>query len=95
MGHVDLAHVSYFLPDGRALLYEVSFRVGDGAKVALVGANGAGKTTLLKVIAGDIDPQPVSGRQEMLENIVNRAIWAVDRAEAAASAAPIGAAGRS
>ncbi|HEY8846136.1 MAG TPA: hypothetical protein VIM24_05700, partial [Candidatus Limnocylindrales bacterium] len=46
------------------------------------------------VLAGDIDPQPVSGRQEMLENIVNRAIWAVDRAEAADSA-PIATAGRS
>ena len=56
MGHVDLAHVSYFLPDGRALLYEVSFRVGDGAKTALLGANGTGKTTLLRMIAGDLEP---------------------------------------
>ena len=56
MGHVDLSHVSYFLPDGRALLYEVSFRVGDGAKTALLGANGTGKTTLLKLIAGDLEP---------------------------------------
>ena len=55
MGHVDLNGISYFLPDGRVLLRDVSFRVGDGAKVALVGANGAGKTTLLKVVAGDID----------------------------------------
>ena len=55
MGHVDLNGISYFLPDGRVLLRDVTFRVGDGAKVALVGANGAGKTTLLKVVAGDID----------------------------------------
>jgi len=55
VGHVDLNGISYFLPDGRVLLRDVSFRVGDGAKVALVGANGAGKTTLLKVVAGDID----------------------------------------
>jgi xylose isomerase len=46
------------------------------------------------VLAGEIDPVPVSGRQEMLENVVNRAIWSVDRAEATASAAG-GAAGRS
>jgi xylose isomerase len=46
------------------------------------------------VLAGDIDPRPVSGRQEMLENIVNRAIWSVGRAEAMA-AVPAGAAGRS
>ena len=32
-----------------------------------------------KVSSGEIDPQPVSGRQEMLENRVNRAIWSSDR----------------
>lgn len=56
MGHVDVNGVSYVLPDGRALFGNVSFRVGDGAVVALVGANGAGKTTLMRIIAGDIDP---------------------------------------
>jgi xylose isomerase len=41
-----------------------------------------------RVFAGEIDPAPVSGRQEELENIVNRAIWTVDARErdAAASA---------
>ncbi|MGK5642665.1 ATP-binding cassette domain-containing protein [Streptomyces sp. URMC 126] len=56
MGHVEVAHVEYFLPDGRPLLGDVSFRVGEGAAVALVGANGAGKTTLLRLIAGEIRP---------------------------------------
>jgi ATPase subunit of ABC transporter with duplicated ATPase domains len=55
VGHVDLNAISYVLADGRVLLRDVTFRVGDGAKVALVGANGAGKTTLLKIVSGDID----------------------------------------
>jgi ATPase subunit of ABC transporter with duplicated ATPase domains len=54
---VDVAGVHFELPDGRVLLEDVSFRVGDGAKVALVGANGAGKTTLLRIIIGDLVPQ--------------------------------------
>jgi ATPase subunit of ABC transporter with duplicated ATPase domains len=57
VGHVDVARVTHTLPDGRVLLDEVSFRVADGAKVALVGANGAGKTTLLRLVSGDLDPQ--------------------------------------
>ena len=56
MGHVDIASIRYDLPDGRILLDDVSFRVGDGAKVALVGANGSGKTTLLRIVAGEISP---------------------------------------
>jgi xylose isomerase len=30
-----------------------------------------------RVAAGEIDPRPVSGRQELLENLVNQEIWAV------------------
>jgi len=56
VGHVDVAGVSYHLPDGRVLLDDVSFRVGDGAKVALVGANGAGKSTLLRIVTGETVP---------------------------------------
>ncbi len=57
MGHLDVARVSYALPDGTPLLDDVSFRVPAGGVVALVGANGAGKSTLLRLIAGEIPLQ--------------------------------------
>ena len=56
MGHIDVSGVEYWLPDGRLLLNDINFRVGDGAKVAIVGPNGSGKTTLLKMICGDLAP---------------------------------------
>ncbi len=56
MGHIDVSEVEYSLSDGRVLLNDVSFRVGDGAKVALIGPNGSGKTTLIRMICGDISP---------------------------------------
>ncbi|MFC6083422.1 ABC-F family ATP-binding cassette domain-containing protein [Sphaerisporangium aureirubrum] len=54
MAHVEVGRLTYVLPDGRPLLNEVSFRIGEGVKAALVGPNGAGKTTLMRLIAGDI-----------------------------------------
>jgi ATPase subunit of ABC transporter with duplicated ATPase domains len=54
VGHLDVNSVSYVLPDGRPLLRDVSLRVGEGARVALIGPNGTGKTTLGRVIAGDL-----------------------------------------
>jgi ATPase subunit of ABC transporter with duplicated ATPase domains len=56
MGHLQIAHVDYYLPDGRLLLSDVSFRVGQGAVVAMVGPNGAGKSTLLKLASGELKP---------------------------------------
>jgi len=54
VGHVDVNTVTFSLPDGRPLLHDVSLRVGEGAKVALIGPNGTGKTTLTRIIAGDL-----------------------------------------
>jgi len=43
----------------------------------------AGDATLAgladRVASGEINPKPVSGRQELLENVVNRQIWAANR----------------
>ena len=56
MGHLEVAHVDYYLPDGRLLLADASFRVEQGSAVALVGPNGAGKSTLMRLIAGELQP---------------------------------------
>lgn len=57
MGYIDVNHISHSLPDGRVLLDEVSFRVGEGVKAALIGANGAGKSTLTRLLSGEQRPQ--------------------------------------
>jgi len=56
VGYIDIASVSFALPDGRPLLDDVSFRVGEGSTTALIGQNGAGKTTLLRIIRGELPP---------------------------------------
>jgi len=57
VGYLDVQSIRHQLSDGRVLLDELNFRVGEGAKAALIGANGAGKTTLLRIIAGDLAAQ--------------------------------------
>src|ERR1700750_1832202 len=54
MGHLEVSHLDYYLPDGRMLLSDVSFRVGEGAAGAMIGANGAGKTPLMRLLAGEL-----------------------------------------
>jgi xylose isomerase len=39
-----------------------------------------------RVAQGEIDPRPVSGQQELLENVVNQAIWSTDAARVEAGA---------
>jgi len=57
VGHIDVSELYYTLSDGRVLLRDVNFRIGDGAKAAFVGPNGVGKTTLSRMIAGDVAVQ--------------------------------------
>ncbi|KAJ1682230.1 hypothetical protein LUZ63_022549 [Rhynchospora breviuscula] len=53
MGYIDITSLSFTLPDGRPLLDEVTFRVGEASTTALIGPNGAGKSTLLRIIRGE------------------------------------------
>lgn len=53
----------YHTPIGRRrVLDQVSFDVGEGEKIAILGRNGAGKSTLVKIIGGV--ERPTSGRVE-------------------------------
>ena len=49
---------------GSYLFEEVTFRLGAGDRVGLVGKNGAGKSTMLKILARDFAPDSGSIAQE-------------------------------
>ncbi len=48
--------LAFSYPYGRQVLRDISFEIGRGELVALLGANGAGKTTLANLIAGILKP---------------------------------------
>ncbi len=47
----------------RELLHDLTWQLGPGERVGLVGTNGSGKTSLLRLLAGELEPD--SGRVEM------------------------------
>lgn len=48
---IEFDHVSFTYPGTTSpVLRNISFRIGDGEKVALVGINGSGKSTLIKLL---------------------------------------------
>jgi ABC transport system ATP-binding/permease protein len=51
----DLTKVSVSL-GGRMLLRDLSWSIGPGMRIGLVGVNGSGKTTLLRLLTGDLAP---------------------------------------
>jgi len=97
VGHVEVAHVHHVLPDGRVLLDDASFRVGEGTVAALVGPNGAGKTTLMRLIAGDVTPQSgtvtTSGGLGVMRQFIGQQSIGGIRGDGAGSDHPLGHAG--
>ena len=54
---LEFKNVSFHYPNSdRMVLKNVSFRLGTGQKLAIVGANGAGKTTFIKLLCRLYDP---------------------------------------
>ena len=64
--------------DRRPILRRVTWRLGPGDRVALVGVNGSGKTSLLKVLSGDLAP---SGGAVDRGQTVRLAVLSQDTAE--------------
>ncbi|WP_310468591.1 type I secretion system permease/ATPase [Sphingomonas sp.] len=55
-GRIDVEQVGVRSPDGRAVLFGVSFQAKPGEIFGIIGPSGSGKTTLAKVIAGAVVP---------------------------------------
>ena len=49
---IEFQHVSFAYEKGRSVIEDLSFRIGDGESVGLIGANGAGKSTVMKLMLG-------------------------------------------
>ncbi len=55
----DVEDVDYSVPtdDGpRSLFRDLTWHVGPGDRIGVVGVNGAGKTSLLRMLVGEVDP---------------------------------------
>jgi xylose isomerase len=63
--------------EGRRAERYAGWETGLGADILAEGATLAAIAD--RVVAEGIDPTPRSGRQELLENLVNQAIWSADR----------------
>ena len=68
---MQLEHISKSF-GGRQLFHDVTFRLEEYDRLALVGPNGAGKTTLLNIISGQEDADEVT--KAFLEYMLSDAV---------------------
>ena len=52
----DLTRVNLTIPPERVLLRDLTWSIGPGQRIGLVGVNGSGKTTLLRLLLGEQAP---------------------------------------
>jgi len=56
-GNIEFNNVSFYYNENEPVLNDVSFSVGNGEAVAIVGPTGAGKTTIIKLLERSYDVQ--------------------------------------
>ena len=69
---IEFEKVSFSYDGERPVLDQVSFSIGKGESVGLIGANGAGKSTILKLLLGLLSGQgsiTVAGKNMCRENL--------------------------
>ena len=69
---IEFQNVSFSYEKGRSVLRDLSFRIGDGEAVGLIGANGAGKSTVMKLLLGLLQGEGrilVDGEEVRKENL--------------------------
>ena len=55
-GHIEFDRVSFDYGDGRRVLRDLSFTIGPGQRVALLGSSGVGKSTIVNLLLRFYDP---------------------------------------
>jgi ABC-type multidrug transport system ATPase subunit len=50
------SHSVSFSYENKSVLTDITFSIGAGERLALLGPNGSGKTTLLKILLGLLEP---------------------------------------
>ena len=53
---IEMKQVGFAYEKNRPVLQKLSFRIGKGESVGLIGANGAGKSTVMKLLLGLLSP---------------------------------------
>ena len=70
---IEFQHVSFAYEKNHPVLNDLSFKIGEGESVGLIGANGAGKSTIMKLLTGLLEGQGkiLAGGTEVSRNTLS------------------------